>query len=163
MFYALQGLCIAAGIYFLVQRQQALTQIVLLLALGLLVAAAFGFARALLARRQGGRVSLVLPGVLAALGAVLFVFREGITGIFPFLMGLWALGTGALTVVAAFKEKGMALASWWHPLPQAVLRVGLGVLILSGVLNLNALFTMALGIYLIVLGAVNLFTALAEK
>jgi uncharacterized membrane protein HdeD (DUF308 family) len=151
-----QCLIIAVGVYFVAQRQQALVQLTTLLAAAIIGSGIWGVVLCFINQRRADSSALLPPVLMAVFGLVLFLFRREATGIVPFLVGLWALIMGAVKVVVTVQYYFSQEPGWWLQIPQAVLRLVLGVLILSGALNLNAIFALLMGIYLIAFGAFNI-------
>ncbi len=152
----IQCLIIALGVYFVAQRQQALVHLTTLLAAAIIGSGVWGAVLCLINKRRADAAFLLPQVVMVVFGVVLLVFRQEATGVVPFLVGLWALLMGAVKVVVAVQYFFSQEPGWWLQVPQAVLRLVLGVLILSGAVNLNAIFALMMGIYLIAFGVFNL-------
>ena len=153
---AVQVLIVALGVYFIWQRQQALVQITTLLSIAIAASGIWGLVLSVINRRQTEFMALLPPALMLVFGVVLFIFREEATGIVPFCVGLWSLLMGVIKGIIAIQYAAAQEPGWWLQIPQAVLRLALGVLILSGMLNLNAIFAVLMGIYLIVFGVFNI-------
>lgn len=153
---AVQCLIVMLGIYFIWQRQQALVHITTLMAIGIVLTGLWGVLLCFIDQRRTEVMAMVPPIITIVFGVALLVFRSAVTGIIPFFVGLWALMMGVVKVIIAVQYATSQEPGWWLQIPQAALRLGLGVLILSGALNLNAIFTVIMGVYLIFYGVFNI-------
>lgn len=154
-------LVLLAGVYFIWQRDQALVHIVVFAALLLALYGVWGMARWVFANPRPDAGKLALPIFLVVLGAVVFFLRSQITGVVPMLIGVLALFAGILQVLTVFKSIAAKQKAWWLHAPSALLWIVFGVLVLTGALNLNAVFTLVVGILLAVFGAVGLGESIA--
>jgi len=150
-----------AGIYFIWQRDQALMHMVVFAALLLLLAGVWGIAKFVFAKERPDTAKLALPLFLIVLAAVVFCLRVQILNIVPIVIGILALFGGILQMLSVFKAIGAKQKAWWLHVPSALLWLIFGILILTGALNLNAVFTLVIGILLAVFGAVGLGESIA--
>ena len=153
--------CLLAGVYFIWKRDQALMHMVVFAALLLLLYGAWGIAKWVFAKERPDASKLALPIFLAVLAAVIFFLRSQILGIVPMLIGVFALFAGILQVISVFKSISAKHKGWWLHAPSALLWIIFGILVLTGALNLNAVFTLVVGILLAVFGAVGLGESIA--
>ena len=154
-------LVLLAGVYFIWKRDQALMHIVVFVALLLLLSGVWSILKWVFAKERPDASKLALPIFLVVLGAVVFFLRTKILGFVPMLIGILALFAGILQALAVFKAIGAKQKAWWLHAPSALLWILFGVLVLTGALNLNAVFTLVVGILLAVFGAVGLGESIA--
>lgn len=154
-------LVLLAGVYFIWKRDQALMHIVVFVALLLLLSGVWSILKWVFAKERPDASKLALPIFLVVLGAVVFFLRTQILGFVPMLIGILALFAGILQALAVVKAIGAKQKAWWLHAPSALLWILFGVLVLTGALNLNAVFTLVVGILLAVFGAVGLGESIA--
>ena len=154
-------LVLLAGVYFIWKRDQALMHMVVFVALLLLLSGVWSILKWVFAKDRPDASKLALPIFLVVLGAVVFFLRAQILGFVPMLIGILALFAGILQVLAVFKAIGAKQKAWWLHAPSALLWIVFGVLVLTGTFNLNAVFTLVVGILLAVFGAVGLGESIA--
>lgn len=150
-----------AGIYFIWKRDQALVHMVVFIALLLLLSGVWNVAKWVFAKDRPDAGKLALPIFLVVLAAVIFFLRAQITAFVPMLIGIMALFAGILQALAVVKSVAAKHKAWWLHAPSALLWIVFGVLVLTGILNLNAVFTLVTGILLAVFGAVGLGESIA--
>ncbi len=150
-----------AGVYFVNQREHALEHLVILIAAGLLAAGVWGAAKWLFTKPRPDAVKLAMPIFLAVLSVVVFFLRGQILGFAPMLIGIVALLGGILQCLTVIKSATAKQKAWWLHAPSALLWLTFGILVLTGVLNLNNIFTLVVGILLIVFGAIGLVESIA--
>ena len=97
-----------------------------------------------------------LPVLLAVGGIVLLIFRKQATEVVPFCIGVWALVLGVVKTVVAVQYAAARVRNWWVQIIPAALGILMGILILTGTVNLNAIFTVLMGVYLVLLGIFNI-------
>lgn len=154
-------IALLAGVYFIWKRDQALMHLVVFAALLLLLWGVWGVAKWIFAKERPDASKLALPIFFVVLSAVVFFLRSQILSIVPICIGIIALFAGILQAISVFKAIGAKQKAWWLHAPSALLWIIFGVLILTGALNLNAVFTLVTGILLAVFGAVGLGESIA--
>ena len=154
-------LVLLAGVYFIWKRDQALMHIVVFAALLLLLYGVWGILKWAFAKERPDAGKLAMPIFFVVLGAVAYFLRNQILGIVPMIIGILALLAGILQGLSVFKAIGAKQKAWWLHAPSALLWIIFGVLVLTGALNLNAVFTLIVGILLAVFGAVGLGESIA--
>ena len=97
-----------------------------------------------------------MPVLLAVGGIVLLIFRKQATEVVPFCIGVWALVLGVVKTVVAVQYAAARVRNWWVQIIPAALGILMGILILTGTVNLNAIFTVLMGVYLVLLGFFNI-------
>lgn len=149
-------LVLGMGIYFIWQREQALVHMVILIAVTLFTAGVLGTIHWLLAKPRPDAMHLAGPIFMLVVALVVYLLRTQITGIVPMLIGLLALGAGIVQSLNVLKCAGDRLPKWWLHAPTAALWLLFGVLVLTGALNLNSVFMLAVGIFLTVFGILGI-------
>ena len=94
----------------------------------------------------------LLSVLLAVGGIVLLIFRKQATEVVPFCIGVWALVLGVVKTVVAVQYAAARVRNWWVQ----IIPILMGILILTGTVNLNAIFTVLMGVYLVLLGIFNI-------
>ena len=155
------ALTLLMGIYFIWQRDQALVQMVSLLALGVAAAGIAGLVRWAMATPRPDPVWLAGPVFLLVAALVIHLLRVPITGVVPVLIGLMSLGAGILQCFSVLRAARLRLMMWWVHLPTALLWLLLGILVLTGAINLNAVFMLVVGIFLVVFGVLGAAESIA--
>ena len=150
-----------SGMYFIWQRDQALMHMVVFVALLLLLTGLWGILKFVFAKERPDTGKLAIPLFLVVLAAVVFFLRAQILNIVPIFIGILALFGGILQTLNVFKSIGAKHKAWWLHAPSALLWLVFGILILTGTLNLNAVFTLITGILLAVFGAIGLGESIA--
>ena len=155
------ALTLLLGVYFIWQKDQALVQLVSLLALGVAAVGVAGLVRWAMATPRPDPMRLTGPVFLLVAALVIHLLRGPITGVVPVLIGLMSLGAGILQCFSVLRASRLHLPLWWLHLPTALLWLLLGILVLTGAINLNAVFMLVVGIFLAVFGALGVAESIA--
>lgn len=150
-----QVVLVLLGVYFICLKQQALVHITTLLGLLMTAGGAACIVRAFI-RKEQSSLFLSMPVLLAVGGIVLLIFRKQATEVVPFCIGVWALVLGVVKTVVAVQYAAARVRNWWVQIIPAALGILMGILILTGTVNLNAIFTVLMGVYLVLLGIFNI-------
>ena len=150
-----QVVLVLLGVYFICLKQQALVHITTLLGLLMTAGGAACIVRAFI-RKEQSSLFLSMPVLLAVGGIVLLIFRKQATEVVPFCIGVWALVLGVVKTVVAVQYAAARVRNWWAQIIPAALGILMGILILTGTVNLNAIFTVLMGVYLVLLGIFNI-------
>lgn len=84
-----------------------------------------------------------------------------ITGVTPVLIGILSLGAGIVQCFSVLRTAHLRLPWWWLHLPTAALWLLFGILVLTGAINLNAVFMLVVGIFLAVFGVLGVAESIA--
>lgn len=99
-------------------------------------------------------------GVAAsALGVFLFLEPDTVVSILPMLVGLYVIVDGVVRLQSAFELRARGYANWWSFLILAGLSAALGVLMVANPFSTVQLLVMAIGVILLVEGALSLIGA----
>lgn len=102
----------------------------------------------------------LLFGVAAvALGIFLLVKPDTVVSVLPILVGLFVVLDGIVRLQSAFDLKSAGYTGWWSFLLLALLSAGLGVLMVWNPFATVQVLVMAIGVILLVEGALNLISA----
>lgn len=148
-------LVLLVGAYFIWQRDQALVQMVTLLSLCIAATGVAGLLHWLLAKPRPDSMFLAGPVFALVSALVIYLLRVQITGITPVLIGLLSLGVGIVQCFSVLRTARLRLTLWWLHLPTAALWLLFGILVLTGAINLNAVFMLVVGIILAVFGVLG--------
>ena len=155
------ALVLLMGAYFIWQRDQALVQMVILLALCLAAAGVAGLLRWVFAKPRPDPMFLAGPVFLLVAALVIYLLRVQITGVTPVLIGILSLGAGIVQCFSVLRTAHLRLPWWWLHLPTAALWLLFGILVLTGAINLNAVFMLVVGIFLAVFGVLGVAESIA--
>jgi uncharacterized membrane protein HdeD (DUF308 family) len=141
------------GIVVLASPQLGLASLVALFGTLALLSAGFLFASALGAEREGRAWGvMVLEGILCVAAALTAFLYPGITlGILTLLIGVWALSTGIMQLVAAFRLRG-AISNTWLLGLDGVLSIAFGIFALARPVIGAVAIVAVLGIYALFFG-----------
>ena len=95
----------------------------------------------------------------SALGVFLFLKPDTVVSVLPILVGLFVIFDGVVRLQSAFELRGLGHANWWGFLLLAGLSVALGALMVWNPFSTVQLLVMAIGVILLVEGALNLLGA----
>lgn len=154
-------LVLAMGVYFIWQRDQALVHMVILMALAIAAVGGLGAIRWLLTKPRSDAMRLAGPVFMLVAALVIYLLRTQITSVVPMMIGILALGAGIVQCLSVLKSVGAKQPKWWLHAPTALLWLVFGVLVLTGVLNLNSVFMLAVGIFLAVFGVLGMAESVA--
>lgn len=91
-----------------------------------------------------------------ALGIFLLIRPQTVVSILPILVGLFVIMDGVLRVQSAFELRAADYSRWWSLLLLALVSVALGAVMLWNPFGTVELLVMAIGVILMVEGALNL-------
>ena len=100
--------------------------------------------------------SLVFGVAAAALGAFLLMKPDTVVSVLPLLVGLYVIVDGVVRLRSALELRAMGYRNWWSFLVLAGLSAVLGVLMVANPFKTVELLVMAIGLVLLVEGAVSL-------
>ncbi len=102
----------------------------------------------------------VVFGVAAsALGVFLLFQPDTVVSVLPILVGVYVIVDAVVRLQSAFELKAMGYARWWSFLVLAGLSAALGVLMVVNPFKTVQLLVMAIGVILLVEGALSLISA----
>ena len=101
---------------------------------------------------------LVFGVAAAALGVFLLIKPDTVVSVLPILVGLYVIVDAVVRLQSAFELKAMGYARWWAFLVLAGLSVVLGMLMVANPFETVQLLVMAIGVILLVEGALNLIS-----
>lgn len=147
------------GIYFVAAPSTALPTIVTVLSIAAFaygVWELFMYYRATKNGTDSNRpLMLAIAAVLA--GVLLLVFRtQLILGALPIVFALWMVFIAFQRVTQAMTLKETGVIRWYLPLITAVISVILAIVVLTHIMQVNAIITSIIGIYCIALSALTL-------
>ncbi len=103
----------------------------------------------------------LLFGVAAsALGVFLLIKPDTVVSVLPILIGLFIVFDGVVRLQSAFDLKRAGFTAWWSFLLLALLSAVLGVLMIWNPFATVQVLVMAIGIILLIEGALNLISAI---
>lgn len=91
-----------------------------------------------------------------ALGIFLLIRPQTVVSILPILVGLFVIMDGVMRVQTAFELRAAGYDRWWSMLILALISAALGVVMLVNPFGTVELLVMAIGVILMVEGALNL-------
>ena len=144
------GFSIVAGILFLVWPFQSATAFVLVFAAWLLASAILSAILSVV-RKQGSLLGTLVPGIL---GLLLLFIPEAAGSALVFLVAFASLLVGGLAVALSLSLRRIGFSAWWLTLIAGVLAVGYGFLALFNPAAALTGLLWALGVLLVVIGAV---------
>ena len=103
------ALVLLMGAYFIWQRDQALVQMVILLALCLAAAGVAGLLRLVFAKPRPDPMFLAGPVFLLVAALVIYLLRVQITGVTPVLIGILSLGAGIMQCFSVLRTAHLRL------------------------------------------------------
>ena len=102
----------------------------------------------------------VVFGVAAsALGVFLLFKPDTVVSVLPILVGIYVIVDAVVRLQSAFELRKMGYARWWSFLILAGLSAALGVLMMVNPFETVQLLVMAIGVILLVEGALSLISA----
>lgn len=102
----------------------------------------------------------LLFGVAAsALGVFLLIRPDTVVSVLPILIGLFIVFDGVVRLQSAFDLRRVGYTAWWSFLLLALLSAALGVLMIWNPFATVQVLVMAIGIILLIEGALNLVSA----
>lgn len=104
--------------------------------------------------------SLVFGIITSVLGIFLILKPSMVVSILPILVGIFVILDGIVRFQSAFELKAAGHNSWWSFLLLALLSAGLGLLMLFNPFASVQVLIMAIGIILLLEGALNLISSL---
>lgn len=104
--------------------------------------------------------SLVFGIITTALGIFLLVKPTMVVSVLPILVGIFVILDGLVRFQSAFELKAAGHTSWWSFLLLALLSAGLGLLMLFNPFASVQVLVMAIGVILLLEGAINLISSL---
>lgn len=103
--------------------------------------------------------TLIFGVITTALGVFLLFKPEMVVSVLPILVGLFIILDGLVRFQSAFELKTAGHSNWWSFLILALLSAGLGILMIANPFASVQVLVMAIGIILILEGAINLISS----
>lgn len=102
---------------------------------------------------------LVFGIAASALGVFLLLQPDTVVSVLPILVGVYVIVDAVVRLQSAFELRELGYAHWWGFLVLAGLSVALGVLMVANPFETVQLLVMAIGVILLVEGALSLISA----
>lgn len=102
---------------------------------------------------------LVFGVAASALGVFLLLQPDTVVSVLPLLVGLYVVVDAVVRLRSAFELRELGYAHWWGFLVLAGLSAALGVLMVANPFETVQLLVMAIGVILLVEGALSLISA----
>ena len=102
---------------------------------------------------------LVFGIAASALGVFLLLQPDTVVSVLPILVGIYVIVDAVVRLQSAFELRAMGYGRWWGFLILAGLSVALGVLMVVNPFETVQLLVMAIGVILLVEGALSLISA----
>ena len=142
------------GIYFVAAPNTALPTIVTILAVAAFVYGAWQLFCYYRATQTGADTNKIL----------LLIFKmQLILGALPIVFAVWMVFIAFQRVTQAMAMKNAGVINWYLPLITAVISFILAIIVLTPIMQVNAIITSMIGIYCIALSALTLGEMLAIK
>ena len=107
---------------------------------------------------------LLLGIVSIVAGILLLIFKmQLILGALPIVFAVWMVFIAFQRVTQAMAMKNAGVINWYLPLITAVISFILAIIVLTHIMQVNAIITSMIGIYCIALSALTLGEMLAIK
>ena len=154
------------GIYFVAAPNTALPTIVTILAVAAFVYGAWQLFCYYRATQTGADTNkpLLLGIVSIVAGILLLIFKmQLILGALPIVFAVWMVFIAFQRVTQAMAMKNDGVINWYLPLITAVISFILAIIVLTHIMQVNAIITSMIGIYCIALSALTLGEMLAIK
>ncbi len=107
-----------------------------------------------------GYFGWIFGAAATALGAFLLIQHQIVVSVLPILVGLFVLFDGIMRVQSAFELRGAGYDHWWSFLLLALVSAVLGIVMIWNPFETVELLVMAIGVILLVEGALNLAGAI---
>lgn len=155
------------GIYFVAAPNTALPTIVTILAIAAFVYGAWQMLCYYKAT-QSGSSDLNRPlffGIVSIVaGILLLIFRmQLIMGALPVVVAIWMVFVAFQRTTQALAMKNAGVINWYLPLITAVISIILAIIVLTHIMQVNAIITSMIGIYCIALSALTFGEMLTTK
>lgn len=113
-----------------------------------------------LEKRQGilFLTDVIVGIILTGIGIFLLVTPEVVISIIPFIIGLLILFHSVMKIQRAFQLKRVNYDKWWSMLVLSLITAALGALIIYNPFKTVSMMVMAIGIVLMIDGAINLIS-----
>lgn len=147
------------GIYFVAAPNTALPTIVTVLSIASFAYGVWELLMYYRATKNGTDSNRPLMLAIAAVlvGVLLLVFRtQLILGALPIVFALWMVFIAFQRITQAMTLKETGVIRWYLPLITAVISVILAIVVLTHIMQVNAIITSIIGIYCIALSALTL-------
>lgn len=146
------------GLILLAAPTVAMTVIVVIIGV---VALAGGIIQLLLnlSKRRNGdaNAGVALPVVAIIIGILLIVFRGGVANVLlPFVIGIWALVTGIMSLIEASHIKHFSMSAWRMAMVSGLVELALGIIMIAGVIAGGNALGILLGVCLTIYGIISI-------
>ena len=149
---------LAIGIILLMAPNTAMAVIVVIIGV---VVLAYGVIQLFtnISRRNRGdaNASYVVPIIAIIVGILLIFFRDGIANIIlPFIIGVWAIITGIMSLMESSQIKDYNSSSWKVVLISGLAELVVGIIIIAGIIAQSNVLGIMLGVCLTIYGILSL-------
>lgn len=146
------------GLIMLAAPMVAMEIIVMIIGIVLLV---YGVVQLLIniPRRNNGdsNAGIAMPVVAIIIGILLIVFRGGFANtILPFVIGIWAIVTGFMTMAEASEVKHYNAGAWKAALITGIVQFVVGIILIVGVFTATGILGTLLGVCLTIYGILSI-------
>lgn len=156
----------ALGIYFVVAPDTALPTIVTILSVVAFLYGAWQLVCYYRATQQGTDTNRPLFTAIVAIaaGVLLLIFKtQLILGALPIVFAVWMVFVALQRISQAMGMKSAGVVNWYLPLITAVISFVLAIIVLTHIMQVNAIITSMIGVYCIALSALTLGEMIAIK
>lgn len=149
---------LAIGIILLMAPSTAMAVIVVIIGV---VVLAFGVIQLFIniSKRNKGTqdATYVIPIIAIIVGLLLIIFRDGVANvILPFIIGIWAIITGVMSLMESSQIKDYHSSSWKVVLISGIAELALGVIMIAGIIAQSNVIGILLGVCLTIYGILSL-------
>ncbi|WP_066685506.1 DUF308 domain-containing protein [Christensenella intestinihominis] len=126
-----------------------------------IVVLAYGIIQLLinLSKRNRGdaNAGLAIPVIAIIIGILLIVFRGGVANvILPFIIGVWAIITGVMSLMEASQVKDFSTGAWKVALISGLAELVLGIIMIVGIIAGSNALGILLGVCLTIYGILSI-------
>ena len=112
-----------------------------------------------LSKRNTGdaNAGVAVPVIAIIIGVLLIIFRGGVANVvLPFIIGVWALVTGIMSMIEASHVKDYSTGAWKVALISGLAELALGIIMIAGIIAGGNALGILLGVCLTIYGIISI-------